>query len=61
VEVAEDAAAGTVLIGAFVGFFVEELAFCGEAVFRPCLLVVDQGALARAIEEMLEGGERDGL
>lgn len=43
------------------GFLVQELAFCGEAIFRPSLLVVDQGALARAVEEMLKGGEGDGL
>ena len=60
-EMAEDGAAGTVLVGTFVGFLVEELALCGEAVLRPCLLVVDKGVLARAVEEMLEGGEGDEL
>jgi len=38
---------------------VKELAFSGELVFRPDLLVVDEGTLARAVKPVLEGGERD--
>ena len=53
--------AGEVLVRAFVGLFVEELAFCCKTVFRPYLLVVDQRALARAIKPVLERGEGDGL
>jgi len=37
------------------------LALCREAVFCPDLLVVDEGALARAVEEVLECGEGDEL
>lgn len=61
VQVAEDGAGGAVLVGAFVGFLVEELALRREAVLRPDLLVVDQHALARAIEPMLDRGEGDGI
>ena len=58
-EVAEDGTGGAVFVGAFVGFFVEQLAFGGEAVLGPDLLVVDECALARAVEPVLKGGERD--
>ena len=58
---AQDRSRSSMLVWTFVGFFVEKLALCGEAVFRPCLLVMDKGALARAVEKMLEGREGDGL
>jgi hypothetical protein len=55
----QDGAAGAVFVGAFVGFLVKELPLCREAILRPDLLVVDQRALPRAVEPVLERGEGD--
>jgi hypothetical protein len=53
-ELPQDRATGPVLVRPFVGFFVEELTFGSESVFRPNLLVVNESTLARAIQEVLE-------
>ena len=56
VEVAQDGAGGTVFVGAFVGFFVKLLTLGSETILGPDLLIVDEGTLARAIQEVLQRG-----
>jgi hypothetical protein len=50
-----DAVAG--FVGAVVGFFVELVSLCGEMVFRPDLLEMDECALPLAEQEVLQCGE----
>ena len=57
----EDGAGGAVFVGAFVGLLVEELPLCGETVLRPRPARCGSGALARAVEPVLERGEGDGV
>ena len=61
IQVAENGAGRAVLIRALVGFLVEKLPLRREAVLRPDLLIMDKRALARAIEQVLERGEGDGV
>ena len=58
---AGDAHAGLALVLSIVCFLVQHLPLGGEFVFRPHLLQMDQAALARAIQPMLESGKRQEL
>jgi len=49
------------LIRPFVRLFMKLLPLRGEAILGPDLLVVNEGTLPGAIQEMLERGEGDGL
>ena len=60
-ELSQDGTGGAVFVGAFVGFFMKLLSLGGETILGPDLLVVDEGALARAIQEVLQRGEWDGF
>jgi hypothetical protein len=50
-----DSNARTGLVGAFVGNPVNFLAQCSKPILGPELLVVNEGALALAVQKMLEG------
>lgn len=56
-----DAYAGAGFALAGMRALVEHAAFGGGPVFRPGLLHMDEGTLARAIQVVLERGERDGI
>lgn len=54
-----DADARACFRGTVVSAFMEDTSLGGESILGPDLFEVDQGALARAIEPMLECGEGD--
>jgi len=54
-----DADAGAGFVRAVMGAIVHGAAFGGEAIFRPDLVNVDQGALPGAEEQMLEARDRE--
>ena len=58
-EAAGDADAGAGFVRAVMGAIVHGAAFGGEAIFRPDLVNVDQGALPGAEEQMLEARDRE--
>lgn len=60
VEAAGGSQAGAGFGGAVVGALVEDAAGGGEVVLGPEPLDVDEGALALAVEEVLEGGNGEG-
>jgi len=59
-EASRDANAGARFIGPFMSAVVEHTPFGSEAVLCPLLLEVNERALAFAIEQVLECGEREG-
>ena len=52
---AENTTRGAMFIRPFIGFFMEQLSLCGEAVLSPDLLIVNERTLPRAVEIVLEG------
>ena len=58
-ESAHDADAGARFSESGVGFFVKRVALCGGEILCPDALDMDERALPRAIEVVLERGERD--
>jgi hypothetical protein len=60
-ELPKNRAIGTMFVRSLVRFLVEKLAFSGEAILSPDLLVMNERTLARAIEEVLESREENGL
>ena len=60
-QAARDAHARLAFIRSIVGLLMKHLSLGGEFVFRPRLLQMDQAALARTIQPMLERGERQEL
>ena len=59
-QASRDANAGARFLGSFMSAVVEHTPFGSEAVLRPFLLEVNERALAFAIEQVLECGEREG-
>jgi hypothetical protein len=60
-QTAPDPHASFALIRPFVGLVVKNLSLGSEFIFRPHLFQVDQAALTRAIQPMLERGKREEL
>jgi hypothetical protein len=56
-ESTRDADAGTGFIRAVMGFFVEDSAFGGEAVFGPFMVEMNEGTLPLTEEQMLQSGD----